>query len=69
MSAGGDSAAIAARNEELVHMMALEAGKPLRTARAEAARAVFTFKVAAEESTFIYGEYLPLDASDNARRF
>jgi glyceraldehyde-3-phosphate dehydrogenase (NADP+) len=43
-------------------MMALEAGKPIRTARAEVARAVFTFKFAAEESTRIYGEYLPLDA-------
>jgi hypothetical protein len=34
-----------------------------------AAIAVFTFKVAAEESARIYGEYLPLDALDNARRF
>src|SRR5215472_1901104 len=61
------SAAIAAHSEEFARMVALEAGKPLRTARAEVARAVFTFKVAAEESTRIYGEYLPLDASENAR--
>jgi acyl-CoA reductase-like NAD-dependent aldehyde dehydrogenase len=61
------SAAIAARGEEFARMMALEAGKPIRTARGEVARAVFTFKVAAEESTRIYGEYLPLDASDNAK--
>lgn len=61
------SAGIAARTEEFARTMALEAGKPIRTARAEAARAVFTFKVAAEESTRIYGEYLPLDAAEIAR--
>src|SRR5262245_19370890 len=61
------SAGIAARGEEFARRMALEAGKPIRTARTEVARAVFTFKVAAEESTRIYGEYLPLDASENAR--
>ncbi len=61
------SAAIAARSEEFAHMMALEAGKPIRTARAEVARAVFTFKVAAEESTRIHGEYLPLDGLETAR--
>ncbi len=58
---------IAARAEEFARMMALEAGKPIRTARAEVARAVFTFKVAAEESTRLYGEYLPLDALETAK--
>lgn len=61
------SAAIAARAEEFARTMALEAGKPIRTARSEVSRAVFTFKVAAEEATRIYGEYLPLDASDIAK--
>jgi acyl-CoA reductase-like NAD-dependent aldehyde dehydrogenase len=61
------SAGIAARAEEFARTMALEAGKPLRTARAEVSRAAFTFKVAAEESTRIYGEYLPLDAADIAK--
>jgi acyl-CoA reductase-like NAD-dependent aldehyde dehydrogenase len=61
------SGSIAAQSEEFAHMMALEAGKPLRTARAEVARAVFTFKVAAEESTRIYGEYVPLDGLETAR--
>lgn len=42
-------------------MLAHEAGKPIRTARVEVERAIFTFNVAAEESTRIYGEYLPLD--------
>jgi acyl-CoA reductase-like NAD-dependent aldehyde dehydrogenase len=61
------SAGIAARGEEFARRMALEAGKPIRTARTEVARAAFTFKVAAEESTRIYGEYLPLDATDIAK--
>jgi acyl-CoA reductase-like NAD-dependent aldehyde dehydrogenase len=45
-------------------MMALEAGKPIRTARAECDRAIFTFQIAAEESTRIGGEYLPMDLQD-----
>ncbi len=55
------SAGIAARHEEFARTIALEAGKPIRTARAEVDRAVFTFKVAAEESKRIYGEVVPLD--------
>lgn len=55
------SAGIAAHREEFARMIALEAGKPIRTARAEVDRAVFTFKVAAEEAKRIYGEVLPLD--------
>jgi glyceraldehyde-3-phosphate dehydrogenase (NADP+) len=61
------SAGIAERGEEFARTMALEAGKPIRTARAEVSRAVFTFKIAAEESTRIYGEYLPLDATTIAK--
>ncbi len=49
------------RREEIARTLAQEAGKPLKTARAEVERAVFTFTVAAEESTRIYGEWLPLD--------
>jgi acyl-CoA reductase-like NAD-dependent aldehyde dehydrogenase len=52
---------IGARKEEYAHTMALEAGKPIRAARTEVERAIFTFQVAAEESTRIYGEYIPLD--------
>ncbi|HEY4689913.1 MAG TPA: aldehyde dehydrogenase family protein [Anaerolineae bacterium] len=55
------SAGIAARREELARTIALEAGKPIRTARAEVDRAIFTFKIAAEESKRIYGEIVPLD--------
>ncbi|PYX57882.1 MAG: aldehyde dehydrogenase [Acidobacteria bacterium] len=52
---------IAKRKEEFARTMAQEAGKPIRAARTEVERAIFTFTVAAEESTRIYGEYLPLD--------
>lgn len=55
------SAGIAAHREEFARTIALEAGKPIRTARAEVDRAVFTFKVAAEEARRIYGEIVPLD--------
>ncbi|HTI38591.1 MAG TPA: aldehyde dehydrogenase family protein [Vicinamibacterales bacterium] len=57
----GVSAAIAARRDELATAIALEAGKPIRTARAEVDRAVFTFKIAAEETKRIYGEIVELD--------
>jgi acyl-CoA reductase-like NAD-dependent aldehyde dehydrogenase len=53
--------AIAERKEEFARTLAQEAGKPIKAARTEVERAVFTFNVAAEESTRIYGEYLPLD--------
>ena len=42
------SASVAERKEELARTIALEAGKPIKTARVEADRAAFTFKVAAE---------------------
>ena len=52
---------IGARREELAQTIALEAGKPIKTARIEVGRAAFTFTVAAEESKRIYGEIIPLD--------
>jgi acyl-CoA reductase-like NAD-dependent aldehyde dehydrogenase len=55
------SAAIASRRDELAETMALEAGKPMKSARAEIDRAVFTFKVAAEETRRIRGEIVSLD--------
>jgi acyl-CoA reductase-like NAD-dependent aldehyde dehydrogenase len=44
-----------------VRLMALEAGKPAKPARAEVDRAVLTFTTAAEEAVRVYGEVLPLD--------
>ncbi len=55
------SAAIAERRDEFARTIVQEAGKPIKLARIEVDRAVFTFNVAAEEATRIYGEYLPLD--------
>ncbi|HEY6766776.1 MAG TPA: aldehyde dehydrogenase family protein [Candidatus Sulfotelmatobacter sp.] len=55
------SAAITTRKEEFAATLAQEAGKPIKAARTEVERSIFTFNVAAEESTRIYGEYLPLD--------
>lgn len=52
---------ITEQREEFARTVAQEAGKPIKTARAEVERAIFTFTVAAEESTRIYGEYVPLD--------
>jgi acyl-CoA reductase-like NAD-dependent aldehyde dehydrogenase len=52
---------LAARKEEFARTMALEAAKPIRTARVEVDRAVITFSVAAEESSRMVGEWLPLD--------
>jgi acyl-CoA reductase-like NAD-dependent aldehyde dehydrogenase len=49
------------RKEEFARVLAQEAGKPIKTARIEVERSIFTFNVAAEESVRGYGEYLPLD--------
>ena len=55
------SDAIVARRDDLAQTIALEAGKPIRTARVEVDRAAFTFKVAAEETKRIVGEIVSLD--------
>jgi acyl-CoA reductase-like NAD-dependent aldehyde dehydrogenase len=55
------AAAIQDRRDELACTIALEAGKPIKTARLEAERAAFTFATAAEEAKRIYGEIVPLD--------
>jgi glyceraldehyde-3-phosphate dehydrogenase (NADP+) len=52
---------IDARRDEFARTIALEAGKPIRTARVEAERAAFTFRVAAEEAKRIHGEIVDLD--------
>src|SRR5256885_381997 len=52
---------INSHKDEFARTMAQEAGKPLKAARTEVERAVFTFTIAAEETTRIPGEYLSLD--------
>lgn len=49
------------RAEEFARMIALEAGKPIKTARAEVERGVMTFVHASEESRRFAGEVVPLD--------
>lgn len=53
--------AIANRRDDFAATMALEAGKPLKAARAEVERAVLTFTVVAEEAVRVGGEWIPLD--------
>jgi acyl-CoA reductase-like NAD-dependent aldehyde dehydrogenase len=55
------AAGIAEQREDLARTIALEAGKPIKTARVEVDRASFTFRIAAEEAKRIYGEVVPLD--------
>jgi acyl-CoA reductase-like NAD-dependent aldehyde dehydrogenase len=49
--------------EDLARTIALEAAKPIQTARVEVARAVSTFRFSAAECRTLAGEMLPLDAS------
>jgi acyl-CoA reductase-like NAD-dependent aldehyde dehydrogenase len=49
--------------EEAAQILALEAAKPITTAKAEVARTIETYKFAAEEAKRIHGETIPLDAA------
>jgi acyl-CoA reductase-like NAD-dependent aldehyde dehydrogenase len=53
--------ALIAQKERFAQLIVAEAGKPVRLARAEVDRAVLTFKTAAEESSRLGGESIPLD--------
>src|ERR1700686_1251004 len=55
------SSGIEKHSDGLARTVALEAGKPIKTARVEVDRAIFTFSVAAEKAVRVGGEYLPLD--------
>ena len=56
------AAELSGRAEEFAQCISAEAGKPIRTARGEVERAAFCFQYAAEETTRLNGELLPLDA-------
>lgn len=58
---------LSARREEFAQMICAEAGKPIKTARGEVERAIFTLDVAAEEATRIHGEVIPLDLQEFTR--
>ena len=55
--------AVAAHRDELAHLIAEEAAKPIRTARTEAERAVLTFQSAAVEARTLTGEVVPIDGA------
>jgi len=57
--------AVSDRREEFARTICQEAAKPIKTARIEVDRAIYTFQIAAEEATRIYGEYLPLDTLES----
>lgn len=57
------AALLDAHTGEFAALIARESGKPMRYARAEAARAVETFTFAAEEAKRLHGETVPLDAA------
>lgn len=60
-----DSAALAMQKhrERLAQTIASEAAKPIRTARGEAERAVFTFQAAAVEARTLAGEMIPIEGA------
>src|SRR3954453_14025560 len=54
---------LAERLDEAARVISAEAGKPLKTARVEAERAVSTYTFAAVEARKLAGEMVPLEAS------
>jgi len=52
------------RQDEFARTIAIEAAKPIKTARVEAQRAVSTFQFSAAVARTLTGEMVPLDASD-----
>lgn len=57
------------RRDDFADLIAKEAGKPKALAKAEVDRAIVTFGLAAEESTRVGGEVMPLDISEASARY
>ncbi|KZZ20211.1 aldehyde dehydrogenase, partial [Oleiphilus sp. HI0081] len=57
------------RFDELAEALCIEAGKPIRDAQGEVTRLIDTFRIAAEESTRIAGEVIPMDISARAKGY
>lgn len=60
---------ISARHEEFAKTLSQEAGKPLTDARREVDRGIQTFRLAAEESTRIPGETIPMDLTPGGEAY
>jgi acyl-CoA reductase-like NAD-dependent aldehyde dehydrogenase len=54
---------IGRRHEEVARTISAEAGKPIKTARVEASRAMSTYTFAAVEARKLVGEMIPMDAA------
>src|SRR5881227_315612 len=54
---------IGRRHEEVARTISEEAGKPIKTARVEASRAMSTYTFAAVEARKLTGEMIPMDAA------
>src|SRR6476469_11099986 len=52
------------RHEDMAQTICAEAGKPIKTARVEASRAVSTYTFAAVEARKLAGDVVPIDASE-----
>ncbi|MGD8628175.1 MAG: aldehyde dehydrogenase family protein, partial [bacterium] len=63
----GVSAQLNARSDELSRLLAAEAGKTLKEARGEVARAASTFAFAGDEARRLAGEIVPFDAVPGGR--
>jgi len=57
------AALVEERGDEVARTICAEAGKPMKAARVEAARAVSTFTMAAVEARKLAGDVVPMDAS------
>lgn len=55
------SAGLEAHREELIRMLALEAGKPRKAGSVEVDRAIFNFRNASEEAQRLDHDFIPLD--------
>ncbi len=60
---------IAARHDEFSTTLSEEAGKPLTDARREIDRGIHTFRLAAEESTRMPGETIPMDLTPGGEAY
>ncbi|MGD0913470.1 MAG: aldehyde dehydrogenase family protein [Terracidiphilus sp.] len=58
------AAALIEQKERFAQLIMAEAGKPVRMARTEVDRSVLTFKTAAEETTRLGGDSIPLDLTE-----
>ncbi len=57
------------RFDELANALCIEAGKPIKDAQGEVTRLIDTFRIAAEESTRIGGEVIPMEISARAKGY